>query len=143
MSDLASEVRRRSAGLCEYCRIPEAAFRRPFHLEHIVAKQHGGLLRLDNLALACWACNLKKGPNLTGIDPETSEIIVLFNPRRDRWADHFEFVVGSSPKLGIEIRGRTPVGRTTTRVLGMNNEIRKRIRYELWLEGLILESAAE
>jgi hypothetical protein len=59
-------------------------------------------MQLDNLALACWACNLKKGPNLTGLDPETEEIISLFNPRKDRWADHFAFIVGSSPKLGIE-----------------------------------------
>jgi len=143
VSDLANEVRGQSAGLCEYCRIPEAAFRRPVHLEHIVAKQHGGLMQLDNLALACWACNLKKGPNLTGIDPETGEIIPLFNSRKDRWADHFAFIVETSPKLGIEIRGLTPVGRTTTRVLGMNNEIRQRIRYELWRERMNLESVAD
>jgi hypothetical protein len=85
----------------------------------------------------------EEGPNLTGIDPETGEIIPLFNPRTDRWADHFAFIAGASPKLGIEIRGLTPVGRTTTRVLEMNNELRKRIRYELWREGMNLESVAE
>jgi hypothetical protein len=52
VTDLADEIRRRSAGFCEYCRIPEAAFRRPFHIEHIVAKQHGGLALLENRSLA-------------------------------------------------------------------------------------------
>ena len=85
----------------------------------------------------------EEGPSLTGIDPETGEIILLFNPRKDRWADHFAFIVETSPKLGIEIRGLTPVGRTTTRVLGMNNEIRQRIRYELWRERMNLESVAD
>ncbi len=136
MSDLASEVRRRAAGLCEYCRIPEAAFRRPFHIEHVIARQHGGLTELDNLALACWACNLKKGPNLTGLDPQSKRITPLFDPRKDRWADHFASSVGTSVALGIEIRGLTAVGRTTVIVLGMNTEMRQMVRYELWREGV-------
>jgi hypothetical protein len=41
-----------AAGLCEYCPIPEAAFRRPFHIEHVIAWQHGGATELDNLS-AC------------------------------------------------------------------------------------------
>jgi hypothetical protein len=92
---LASEVRRRAGALCEYCRLPEAAFARPFHIEHIIAKQHGGLTQLDNLALACWACNLRKGPNLTGIDPETGHLTPLFNPRQDVWTDHFPVQCGN------------------------------------------------
>jgi len=69
VKDLSGEVRRRAAGLCEYCRIPEAAFRRPFHIEHVIARPHGGASDIANLALACWTCNLKKGPNLTGNRP--------------------------------------------------------------------------
>ena len=34
-------------------------------------------------------CNLYKGSNLTGIDPETGEIVSLFHPRRDVWIIHF------------------------------------------------------
>jgi hypothetical protein len=135
VSELAGEVRRRAAGLCEYCRIPEAAFRRPFHIEHIIAKQHGGATRLDNLALACQACNLKKGPNLTGIDPATGEITPLFHPRRDDWEEHFAFSLGTLLPAGIEIRGRTVTGRATVLVLGMNSEMRQMVRYELWHEG--------
>lgn len=135
MNVLAGEVRRRAAGLCEYCHIPEAAFRQPFHIEHVIARQHGGATELDNLALACWTCNLKKGPNLTGIDPQTRQITSLFNPRTDKWADHFALSVETSIPLGIEILGLTAVGRTTVVLLGMNAEFRQIVRYQLWREG--------
>jgi 5-methylcytosine-specific restriction endonuclease McrA len=101
VSDLAAEVRRRAAGVCEYCRIPEHAFRRPFHIEHVIARQHGGVTELANLALACWVCNLKKGPNLAGIDPQSKLLTPLFNPRRDIWSDHFAFSVETSMEAGV------------------------------------------
>jgi hypothetical protein len=71
MSGPSEAVRRRAGNRCEYCHLPQEAFRRGFHTEHIVARQHGGPTSLDNLAFACWSCNLKKGPNLSGIDPAT------------------------------------------------------------------------
>ena len=109
MSNLAIEVRRRAGGRYEYYRIPEVAFRRPFHIEHIIAKQQGGLTDPDNLALACGACDLRKGPNLTGIDPQTREVTPLFHPWKDRWKAHFPLLLPGSP--AVEIKGRTPIGR--------------------------------
>jgi 5-methylcytosine-specific restriction endonuclease McrA len=47
-------VRQRAEGRCEYCRLPQSA--QPFvafHLEHIIAKQHGGSDASDNLCIAC------------------------------------------------------------------------------------------
>ena len=70
---------------------------------------------MDNLALACIDCNLHKGPNLTGIDPETNQMTRLFHPRRDRWDEHFEW-------RGIHLQGKTAIGRTAIRVLNMNSE---------------------
>lgn len=136
MTGLSDEVRRRANGLCEYCHIPEAAFRRAFHVEHVIARQHGGATELGNLALACWMCNLKKGPNLTGIDPQTGRVTPLFNPRSDRWADHFSFSIGSAIARGIEVRALTATGRATVAVLGMNAELRQMTRYQLWREGV-------
>lgn len=109
-------MRKRAGNRCEYCQVrqedsPLAAL----HVEHIVPKTHGGTDDLENLALACIDCNLHKGPNLTGIDPETSQVSVLFHPRRDRWRDHFEW-------RGSYLQGKTTVGRTTIRVLSMNSE---------------------
>jgi hypothetical protein len=69
---------------------------------------------LVNLALACHRCNLKKGTNLTGVDPVSGELVRLFHPRQDRWEEHFLVE-------GVRIEGRTPVGRATVRVLAMND----------------------
>ena len=60
----------------------------------------------------------------------------LFHPRKDSWPEHFSAHIGTLMPLGVEIRGLTPVGRATVRVLGLNEEMRQMIRYELWLEGL-------
>jgi hypothetical protein len=76
---------------------------------------------LDNLALACIDCNLHKGSNVAGYDPETGQLSELFHPRLQRWADHFAW-------QGVLIVGITPVGRTTVEVLQMNAEERLRLR---------------
>ena len=135
MTELANDVRLRAGNRCEYCLILQAAFRRSFHLEHIVSRQHGVASTLENLALACWHCNLKKGPNLTGIDPESGQITPLFHPRIDSWSDHFALRMQTGVSAGITVEGLTPAGRATVHVLGMNDEMRQMLRYELWLEG--------
>jgi hypothetical protein len=95
----------------------------PFHVEHIVSRQHGGTDDPDGLALACDRCNAYKGPNLTSIDPDTRAVVALFNPRRDVWSDHF--VV----RRGL-IVGLTPTGCATVRLLNMNARRRVQLREE-------------
>ena len=85
---LERRVRRRAHDCCEYCHMPQAAYRFRFPIDHIIAKQHGGKTRLDNLAGACLRCNSRKGTNLAGIDKLTGELVRLYNPRRDKWHDH-------------------------------------------------------
>ncbi|MGA2117371.1 MAG: HNH endonuclease [Bryobacteraceae bacterium] len=99
------------------------------HIEHILSKQHGGLDEVGNLALACHRCNLRKGPNLAGIDPVTGELAPLFHPRRNEWDEHFLF-------RGVRIEGRTPAGRATVRLLAMNEARRLELRSELQASGL-------
>ena len=83
-------VRVRAGNACEYCRLPQDATSLiSFHIEHIVARQHGGSDAPDALALACDRCNAYKGPNLTSIDPDTNSLAPLFNPRTDAWGEHF------------------------------------------------------
>jgi len=72
-------VRVRAGHRCEYCRFPEAFAELPFHLDHVIAQQHGGPTVLENLALACCYCNRYKGPNLSGIDPNSGEVVPLFH----------------------------------------------------------------
>lgn len=117
-------VRERAGNRCEYCLLDQEHSRLTHHIEHIVAKQHGGSDAYDNLALACHRCNLCKGPNLTGLDPLTSDVVALFHPRRDRWADHFVL-------NGVSIEGITAVGRATVQVLAMNDPRRIELRGKL------------
>jgi 5-methylcytosine-specific restriction endonuclease McrA len=115
-------VRARASSTCEYCgrRASESPLI-PLQIEHIVPRKHGGGDEPDNLALACADCNLHKGSNLTGIDPESNQITPLFHPRRERWADHFAW-------QRLRIVGLTPIGRTTVRVMEMNSPARLRVR---------------
>jgi HNH endonuclease len=117
-------VCRRAGERCEYCRLRQAHSDLKHHVEHIMAKQHGGSDDVDNLALACHRCNLHKGPNLTGIDRSTGQVASLFHPRRDRWFDHFTFE-------GVRIIGITAVGRATVQVLSMNDSRRLELRTEI------------
>lgn len=119
-------VRRRAGNACEYCHIPQNATPLiPFHIEHIVSRQHGGSDDPGTLALACDRCNAYKGPNLTSIDPDTNGVVLLFNPRRDIWDDHFAVRSG-------RIQGLTPEGCATARLLNMNAPRRVELR-EAWL----------
>ena len=83
---LRQTVRERADHRCEYCCLPQDA--EPFfvyHVEHIVARQHGGSDDNENLALACYHCNAHKGPNLSALDPESGALVRLFNPRLDKF----------------------------------------------------------
>ena len=66
-------VHQRAGECCEYCRLPQEAVDATFHVEHIIALQHGGNDDPSNLALACDRCNLYKGPNLTSVDLELEQ----------------------------------------------------------------------
>lgn len=125
MDDKTTLLVRTRAGLrCEYCRLPERYYTELFQIEHIVARSHGGGDDHHNLALACRHCNLHKGTNLSGIDPLTSRLTRLFNPRTDNWAEHFTI------QRGV-VCGLTAVGRTTVSVLNMNTDRRSELRLAL------------
>lgn len=109
-------VRQRAGDRCEYCQVHQAdSLIAALHIEHIIPRKHGGDDARENLALACVDCNLHKGSNLSGIDPETGEIVPLFHPRRQAWQDHFEW-------RGIHCYGRTATGRVTVQVLNVNSD---------------------
>ena len=82
-----------------------------------------------NLALACVFCNRHKGPNVGGVDPRTGRHTRLFNPRKDRWKDHFRWSVE-------RLLGKTAVGRVTIVVLAMNHQNQLRVRRALIREDL-------
>jgi len=71
---------------------------------------------------------LHKGPNLSGRDALTGKIVRLFNPRRQRWKQHFVW-------RGPLLIGRTPTGRATIEVLDINDPQRVELRRLLMKEG--------
>jgi len=123
-ADLDRRVRERAKGVCEYCGLPQAAYRLNFQIDHIIAEQHRGKTQFGNLCLSCPRCNKNKGPNISGIDYATRRLTPLFHPRRDRWEDHFIW-------RGSRLRGLTPIGRVTIEVLGINHLDAIKVRREL------------
>jgi hypothetical protein len=128
-ADLRSEVAIRAQQRCEYCQLPEEYSFISYEVDHVIAEQHGGETELKNLAYACMICNRKKGPNLTSIDPQTNEITILFNPRKQQWSDHFQLNEDGA------LIGRTAAGRTTIRLLKLNDPERIQERVGLIAAG--------
>jgi hypothetical protein len=119
----------RANARCEYCQVPQAYDPLPFELDHVIAIQHAGPSTADNLALSCFACNHRKGPNIAGFDRVLQQTVPLFHPRRDEWNDHFRW-------NGPELEGITPVGRVTVHVLAINRDFRVAMRRTLIQEGV-------
>jgi 5-methylcytosine-specific restriction endonuclease McrA len=125
---LRRRVVEQAGNRCEYCGIPESATFAAHELDHIIARKHGGQTKADNLALSCALCNKHKGSDVTSVDPEMGDITPLFNPRQDRWSDHFQFDQG-------RIVGLTPKGRATVHVLQLNQPERVEERARLMETG--------
>lgn len=126
---LREAVQRRAQGRYEYCRFPESATRVP-QIDHIIPEKHGGPTSLGNLAFSCFFCNTFKGPNLSGLDPETGLLTRLFHPPQDRGSEHFRWE-------GVVLVGLTAVGRATLQVLRINRADAVAVRRSLQEEGLM------
>lgn len=118
-----AKIRQRAAFLCEYCHISEKWQYVRFTVDHIVPIKFGGTNSEDNLALACFHCNRRKGLQVTARDPFLAEEVSLFHPRRHMWHEHF---IWSNDSLNI--KGLTPVGRATVEALELNRDRAIRIR---------------
>ncbi|MBD2494349.1 HNH endonuclease [Nostoc sp. FACHB-280] len=110
-------VEERANHKCEYCLLPTKVVFFPHEIDHIIAEKHGGKTDAENLALTCWRCNRHKGTDLGSFDPQTGVFSFLFNPRTQKWSEHFSF-------SELTIVGLRDVGRTTVHLLQMNNEER-------------------
>jgi hypothetical protein len=92
-----------------------------FHVEHVLHSSRGGKSDLQNLAWSCPGCNLSKSDRIEARDPESGTWVPLFNPRTDRWSDHFHFE-------GYYLIGQTAVGRAMVLALDLNHPRRLLIR---------------
>jgi hypothetical protein len=95
------------------------------HIDHI---DPSGGNSLDNLCLACANCNLSKSNVIQASDPASGERLLLFNPRSQRWQDHFEWIDN-----GLRLHGLTSTGRATVERLNMNRSRMVRARRR-WIE---------
>ncbi len=112
---LQPQVHQRAKGLCEYCYALEQWQYVRFTVDHVIPLVHGGSNAFENLALACFHCNRRKSDKRVGIDPDSGEKVPLFNPRRDRWSEHFIWSTD-----GLWIIGLTATGRATVATLDLN-----------------------
>jgi hypothetical protein len=92
-----------------------------FHVEHVRPRSRGGDSTLPNLALACPGCNLRKSDRVEVPDPETGSLVPLFNPRNDRWGEHFRWE-------DYHIVALTQRGRATLAAFELNHPRRVQIR---------------
>lgn len=125
--ELVKLVWRRARNICEYCLMPQSRDILTFEIDHVTAVIHGGKTVDGNLALSCFLCNRHKGTNLAGLDPVSRKLTRLYNPRRHAWQRHFKWD-------GPQLVGKTAVGRTTIRVLRINDYLRTSLRQELIAE---------
>jgi hypothetical protein len=93
-------VVRRAGNRCEYCQLPAQL-------------QISGF----EMALACPHCNARKWAHVDGEDPESGQRVALFNPRTQKWQDHFQW----SEQHPFTIVGASACGRATVARLHMNH----------------------
>ncbi len=123
LTDVQRQIIRELAGnCCEYCRVSQDDYLAKFQIDHIIPVKHNGSDDIDNLCLACLKCNGFKGPNVAALDPATGEATKLYDPRHQKWDEHFHI----NPDATLS--GISPEGRATIVVLRINEENRVKQR---------------
>jgi hypothetical protein len=118
-------VHNRADYCCEYCQTCQKVTGQAMHVEHI---DPDGGDHPDNLCLSCSNCNLSKALATSAVDPESGDIVPLFNPRLQQWHDHFEWI-----ENGVRLSGKTDIARATIDRLGMNRE-RVTVSRKVWVK---------
>jgi len=124
---LYAQVAERAGRRCEYCGLPQEAEVMDLTVDHVVPRADQGPSDISNLALACLACNARKWKFTHATDSKTNRTVPLFNPRRQRWHDHFRWTDDDPTR----IEGKTATGRATVELLQMNS--RRAVQFRQWL----------
>jgi hypothetical protein len=129
LSEIIKErVRQRAKNRCEYCLSRQEYVLGRLQIDHIQPVAKGGTNNEDNLCLACELCNQYKWTQTEGLDPDSGKVVSLFNPRNQKWKEHFTWNVN-----GAEIIGTTDCGRATIEALRLNNNLAIIVRKN-WVE---------
>ena len=124
---LYRQVAARARDRCEYCGLPQEAEVMDLTVDHVIPRAAEGATELSNLALACLACNARKWKLTHSTDSLTGRTVPLFDPRRQRWQDHFRWIEADPTRID----GRTATGRATIELLQMNS--RRALQIRRWL----------
>jgi hypothetical protein len=113
--ELRQRVRQQARERCGYCQVESRYVYAIMEIEHITPTAHGGTDDEDNLWLSCPTCNRFKGTKTHGFDPVMRQLVQLFNPRKQKWEEHFTRADDMA-----EIIGLTDCGRATVNALQLN-----------------------
>lgn len=116
--NLDKEIRNEARNRCGYCLGEQSYILAWLEIEHIFPRAKGGTSDKENLWLACPFCNTFKSSQTHGIDPKTGRKVLLLNPRKQKWKNHFKFDTDNAT-----IIGKTICGRATVNALKINNEM--------------------
>lgn len=108
-------VAQRANQRCEYCLLHEKHSFLAFHVEHIISLKHGGETVIENLAFSCPIFNAIKGTDIGTILHGVEGLIRFYNPRTDKWHEHFKIDPAG------EILSLTSIGAATVKILDMNH----------------------
>lgn len=125
--EVRSRVRERAINRCGYCRSLQKYVLGVLEIDHIIPKAAGGTDEEENLWLACWMCNNFKGVQTHANDPQSDRPSRLFDPRRQKWSQHFRW-----SDDGTRIIGLTACGRATAIALQLNNTYAVTVR-QAWV----------
>jgi hypothetical protein len=116
-ADVALRVRAAAGDRCGYCLSPQRLVMARLEIEHIVPRSKGGTSDESNLWLSCPLCNRFKSDHVQWLDGVTGQVVPLFNPRTQRWSEHFRWTAD-----GLRIVGSTPTGRATVALLRLADD---------------------
>ena len=116
-AEVDRRVREAARHRCGYCLSPQRLVMARLEIEHILPVSRGGTGDEANLWLSCPLCNRAKADRTSATDPATGAEVPLFNPRLQKWSDHFRWTAD-----GRRIIGLTPIGRATVASLHLADD---------------------
>jgi HNH endonuclease len=114
---IQEKVRKEARNRCGYCLSPQHLVMGRLEIEHIIPLSARGSDDKDNLWLACRICNSHKSDKTSSVNPQTGQTVPLFDPRRQKWSEHFRWADDR-----IRIVGRTAIGRATVLALHLDSD---------------------
>lgn len=123
LDELYQRVREQAGNRCGYCLCSQRYVNDWLEIEHIIPRALGGGDEEENLWLSCGLCNRHKGTQISRLDPISKTVVPLFNPRKQRWHEHFCW-----DEEGVCVIGLTASGRATVEALQLNLELALMVR---------------